>query len=693
MIVPVFFLAFSSCATFLEELQNSINYSQKIQAETSPARSASTNERANPDSANWDIEKLDTAKDANYLSPVEKDVILEMNKVRSDPKKYAELYIKPRLQYFNGNLYSVPGKTIIQTTEGEKAVEGCYNALVKMQPVPLLYPEKGLSFASKDHVNDQSKTGQTGHAGSDKSTPLSRTSRYGKGSYIGENIAYGSETGKEIIIDLLIDDGVPSRGHRQNIMKRDYNQTGTAIGTHSQYRNMCVINYAKNYTGNSSNEQSVSSGSQQIPAAVRLPAPVRQPMEYTRPQSYDEAYSYRTDAADPQIRKLPQNIESLRSKDPGEYIRQAAAYIKNNSQNNFDMVKKIHDLIALTVRYDAAAYLADRIGPQDYANVLTRRLAVCEGYANVFQRFCDELGIECEKVHGYARGTGSSPFINDTPSDSNHAWNIVKINGACYLVDCTWDAGNLHGRNFRADYTTDYLFLKAEYFVYNHFPDDPRQQLLASPFSASDFSRLPFCRPKYFDIVPNGEQMIPKLSGVEKGEAFFEFRINEGFIPYFALYSEDEKTKFSNNVFVQKEGDVYCIYLSFPRQGNYLLRFSARKQNARSGKFYAEYGIIADEGSETLYPAQYSNFTDAFEIVSPLEMPLEKNKTYTFKVRADNTAIVALVYNKNFVRMTRDDDGYFSIVTEIPSGVREVSISTAPREKGSYHTLVTYRVK
>jgi hypothetical protein len=43
--------------------------------------------------------------------------------------------------------------------------------------------------------------------------------------------------------------------------------------------------------------------------------------------------------------------------------------------------------------------------------------------------------------------------------------------------------------------------------------------------------------------------------------------------------------------------------------------------------------------------------------------------------------------------MTRDDDGYFSIVTEIPSGVREVSISTAHREKGSYHALVTYRVK
>ncbi|GHV92112.1 hypothetical protein AGMMS50268_26150 [Spirochaetia bacterium] len=207
--------------------------------------------RANPDAANWDIEKLDTAKDADYLSPVEKDVILEMNKVRSDPKKYAELYIKPRLQNYNGNMYSESGKTTIRTNEGRKAAEGCYNALIKMQAVPLLFPEKGLSLAAKDHVNDQSKTGRTGHDGSDKSTPFTRMGRYGKGyKTAGENIAYGTNTGRDIIVNLLIDDGVPSRGHRQNIMKRDYNQTGTAAGGHTQYGSMCVIVYANGYINN-----------------------------------------------------------------------------------------------------------------------------------------------------------------------------------------------------------------------------------------------------------------------------------------------------------------------------------------------------------------------------------------------------------------------------------------------------------
>jgi hypothetical protein len=56
------------------------------------------NRRAHPDAANWDISALDTAAAMDYLSSAEKDVILEMNKARSDPKKYAELYIKPMLQ-------------------------------------------------------------------------------------------------------------------------------------------------------------------------------------------------------------------------------------------------------------------------------------------------------------------------------------------------------------------------------------------------------------------------------------------------------------------------------------------------------------------------------------------------------------------------------------------------------------------
>ena len=222
-------------------------------AGTSQSSSWNGQGRGDPDAANWNIAVLDTAANADYLTGIEKDVILEMNKVRTDPKKYAELYIQPRLRYFNGRNYSVPGQITLLTQEGAAAVNACITALNRANSAGVLAPERGLSLAAKDHVTDQSRTGQTGHNGSDRSTSETRMKRYGvfRGSWtLGENIAYGDATGREIVCSLLIDDGVPNRGHRVNIMNRAFTQTGVGFGTHTQYRTSCTITYASGYISN-----------------------------------------------------------------------------------------------------------------------------------------------------------------------------------------------------------------------------------------------------------------------------------------------------------------------------------------------------------------------------------------------------------------------------------------------------------
>ncbi|MDR1307607.1 MAG: CAP domain-containing protein [Treponema sp.] len=209
--------------------------------------------RADPDAANWDIAALDTAAEADYLTALEKDIVLEMNKVRTDPKKYGEVYIRPLLRYYRGKNYSPPGQITVVTEEGESALTGCITALSRAAGAGILTPERGLSLAAKDHVTDQSRTGQTGHTGSDRSTPESRMKRYGvfSGSWtLGENIAYGETTGRTIVCQLLIDDGVPGRGHRVNILNKAFAQTGVGYGTHPQYRTACAITYANGYRSN-----------------------------------------------------------------------------------------------------------------------------------------------------------------------------------------------------------------------------------------------------------------------------------------------------------------------------------------------------------------------------------------------------------------------------------------------------------
>jgi uncharacterized protein YkwD len=244
-----------SLKTTFESMGNSI--SEAASNITSGAGSAlassrsDPNKRTDPDAENWDIDKLDTARDVDYLTGVEKDVVLEMNKVRTNPKKYADLYIQPKIKYYDGKNYSVPGQITIVTQEGVTAVNGCISALSRARAAGILSPELGLTKAVYDHAADQGKTGQTGHDGSDKSTPFTRIARYGKSvTPAGENIAYGGNIGREIVCSLLIDDGVPSRGHRTNIMNAAYTKTGVGFGTHPQYRYMCAIVYAKGYESN-----------------------------------------------------------------------------------------------------------------------------------------------------------------------------------------------------------------------------------------------------------------------------------------------------------------------------------------------------------------------------------------------------------------------------------------------------------
>jgi uncharacterized protein YkwD len=199
-------------------------------------------------SGKWDLERLNTAKDAGYLSRLEQEVVLEMNMARTNPAQYAIEFIQPRLQYFKKKNYIVPGETIRITNEGKKPAEECIKVLKKTKAVGLLVPSRGMSLASRDHANDQGISGKVGHTGSDKSSFESRLKRYGKWDItIGENIDYGNETARDIVISLLVDDGVPSRGHRKNLLESQFAVVGVACGKHKEYRTMCVIDYAGKY--------------------------------------------------------------------------------------------------------------------------------------------------------------------------------------------------------------------------------------------------------------------------------------------------------------------------------------------------------------------------------------------------------------------------------------------------------------
>ncbi|HSO88149.1 MAG TPA: CAP domain-containing protein [Draconibacterium sp.] len=196
----------------------------------------------NPNSATG----LNTAENVSYLSPIEKEIIYEINLFRSNPAKYAEEFIAPLAVYYKNNILYYPNdQQPVKTSEGVRALNECVRELKKENPKPIIYPNEGLTRAATDHVNDQAKTGRTGHTGSDNSNLKNRVDRYGKWKIrIAENIAYGNTSARQVIIFLLIDDNVKNRGHRANLLNPDLKLVGVSFGRHPVYSTMCVMDFA-----------------------------------------------------------------------------------------------------------------------------------------------------------------------------------------------------------------------------------------------------------------------------------------------------------------------------------------------------------------------------------------------------------------------------------------------------------------
>ncbi len=59
---------------------------------------------------------------------------------------------------------------------------------------------------------------------------------------MSENVSFGWKTGKDIILQMLIDDGVPNRGHRLNLFGK-FAKVGIAAGEHKVYKHFAVLDF------------------------------------------------------------------------------------------------------------------------------------------------------------------------------------------------------------------------------------------------------------------------------------------------------------------------------------------------------------------------------------------------------------------------------------------------------------------
>src|ERR1700761_4346919 len=162
-------------------------------------------------------------------SALEVRVLAEINFARMRPQEY-------------GRLLAADADRSPAARDAPAALREALDFLARQRPEAPLGPDAALANAALAHASLQGRTGQIGHGEISGETFGQRLRRYGvAASLMGENIAYGYEDAREQVRQLIVDSGVPDRGHRPNIFNAAYREAGVGCGPHPPYRVMGVI--------------------------------------------------------------------------------------------------------------------------------------------------------------------------------------------------------------------------------------------------------------------------------------------------------------------------------------------------------------------------------------------------------------------------------------------------------------------
>ena len=170
-------------------------------------------------------------------------------------------------------------------------------------------------------------------------------------------------------------------------------------------------------------------------------------------------------------------------------ISKLAAHLTKPATNDYQKVRSFYVWISDNITYDVDLFRRYRPGSSltiEPIDVIKKGKAVCQGYADLFNALCKEIGVESRLIPGYSKGFGNESRTDF--SNADHAWNSVLIDDKWYLLDATWGAGGLNDKmQFRAHFNEKYFLASPAEFIKDHMPLQPMWQLLECPVSMKAF--------------------------------------------------------------------------------------------------------------------------------------------------------------------------------------------------------------
>ncbi len=169
------------------------------------------------------LEEANTAADAEYLSSQEKQLVQYINLCRLYPKQFAANEVRA----YTG----IPG---VKDRNLAKYKAGLIKDLASRQPCEALEFDETLYDDAHCYATELSVHKRSAHQRIDCE----------KSNY-AECLFFGSDRGRFIALEWLIDSGVARLGHRKNCLNPGYSKTGVHISTHFQYGHCAVGEFSE----------------------------------------------------------------------------------------------------------------------------------------------------------------------------------------------------------------------------------------------------------------------------------------------------------------------------------------------------------------------------------------------------------------------------------------------------------------
>jgi transglutaminase/protease-like cytokinesis protein 3 len=378
------------------------------------------------------------------------------------------------------------------------------------------------------------------------------------------------------------------------------------------------------------------------------------------PNDFDSKINYSYYNIDQHAINTPSSAEAS--------VDSLASYLVAPAKNEREKARSIFRWVTENIDYDVSGFFAGSFDDTNSKDVLKSRKSVCGGYSDIFSTLASSAGLEVVRIAGYGKGYGYMPGEN-LSAPSNHAWNAVKINGSWYLIDCTWGAGYIDDdKKYVRRFDDHYFMTPPSEFIYDHFPEDSRWQLLEHPLSKSEFEKQAFLKPEFFKY---GLKLDDRLEGTIRAvkEVNISIFTPNDVLLMAGLERMDRKTskKLENYVFVESNGSRYDIFAQFPEIGKYILKVYA-KQKDEPGEYHGavEYLINATAADDvnTGFPMTYGKFTEAGAyLYSPMDGRLKSGVPYRFKIRVPNAKNVTVVCGDDWSHLGSSGDLFEGNVT------------------------------